>query len=85
MRAGDVVLHRPTGERWVVAVVVGDDLAWVGWPDGIARTSDCELVEACSDTEHERTLRMVADSQGDQWRQRRAREQLATLQAEGKS
>jgi hypothetical protein len=60
MRAGDTVLHKPTGEEWLVAYVEGDDLAWCGWPDGLARTGDCELVRACSDEEHVRRLRALA-------------------------
>lgn len=46
MRTGDHVLHKPSGETWVVAFVDGDDLAWCGWPNGLARTSDCELDSA---------------------------------------
>lgn len=29
-----------------------DQLSWFGWPEGLAKISDCELVEACSDEEH---------------------------------
>ncbi len=42
---GDIVLHGPTEERWVVACVQGDRLSWVGWPEGTALLSDCTLVE----------------------------------------
>lgn len=56
IRAGDTVKHTPTGETWVVAGVDGDDLAWMGWPDGLARTSDCVAIGACSDEKHRRTL-----------------------------
>ncbi len=61
-RCGDRVLHRPSGETWVVAYVDGNDLAWCGWPDGLARTSDCDLVKAASDEDHLRLLREVAKS-----------------------
>lgn len=66
VRAGDHVLHGPTGETWVVAWAdpVTDDLAWCGWPDGMARLSDCTLVKAASDEEHQRTLRGVKASGG---------------------
>ena len=57
MRTGDTVLHRPSGEAWLVAYVDGPDLAWFGWPEGFARVDDCELVKACSDEEHEKALR----------------------------
>lgn len=46
-QCGDVVLHLPTGETWIVAAAdhAADDLAWFGWPEGLARASDCVLVE----------------------------------------
>jgi hypothetical protein len=61
MRTGDYVKHGPTGETWVVAYVDGPDLAWSGWPEGVARVADCTLVKACSDEEHEAHLREWAD------------------------
>lgn len=61
MRAGDTVKHGPTGETWVVAYVRGEHMAWSGWPEGEARTEDCEVVEACDDEEHEAALRLWAD------------------------
>lgn len=42
---GDTVKHGPTGETWIVAYVEGERLAWVGWPQGEARLSDCTLIE----------------------------------------
>lgn len=53
-RCGDHVLHRPSGETWVVAYAdpATDDLAWAGWPNGLARLSDCEIVHRCTDAEH---------------------------------
>jgi hypothetical protein len=74
MRAGDIVLHRPTGERWVVAYVDGDYLAWCGWPEGEARVADCDLVEAVSDAKHREWLERIAASSG-----RRARMAAAAL------
>lgn len=45
---GDEVLHRPTGESWVV-LRAGDDSAGAfvepaGWPPCRARASDCDLI-----------------------------------------
>jgi len=53
-RCGDHVLHLPSDETWVVAYAdpVIDRLAWAGWPNGIARLSDCEITKQCSDEEH---------------------------------
>lgn len=59
-RCGDHVLHRPSGEKWLVAWCEGDDLAWCGWPNGIARTSDCEIVHRADDTEHRKMAAEVA-------------------------
>lgn len=56
MRAGDCVRHRPTGEKWRVAYVRGDHLAWCGWPPGEALVSDCDILELCSDEEHASAL-----------------------------
>lgn len=51
-RCGDHVLHRPSGETWVVAYSEGNDLCAAGWPDEIAKTSDCEIIKRCTDEEH---------------------------------
>ena len=57
MRAGDHVLHRPTGETWTLA---GNPehgkVQWFGWPEGYAKESDCELQYACTDEEHKQAL-----------------------------
>lgn len=43
----DRVFHRPTGETWLLAYADYEtgDLSWLGWPEGRARISDCDLVE----------------------------------------
>lgn len=51
-RCGDHVLHRPSGEQWVVAWAEGDDLAPAGWPNSVARLADCEVTHRCTDEEH---------------------------------
>lgn len=61
MRAGDTVLHRPSGEKWSVAYVEDDRLAWRGWPLGTALVSDCELIRSCSDEEHAKVLTEMAE------------------------
>ena len=60
IRTGDTVFHEPTGKTWLVAYVEGDDLAWCGWPSGLARVKDCLLVKSCSDEEHLKLLREIA-------------------------
>lgn len=56
MRAGDVVRHTPTNEKWVVACVEGNDLYWCGWLPGYAKVSDCVLVESATDDENRAAL-----------------------------
>lgn len=47
IQCGDWVLHRPSGETWVVAAAdhERDDLMWCGWPEGMARVSDCDVIK----------------------------------------
>jgi hypothetical protein len=51
-RAGDMVFHRPTQEKWVLAYAEGSFVAPCGWPDCQAKASDCDLVRAATDAEH---------------------------------
>ncbi len=74
IRAGDTVLHLKSGEKWVVAAVEpnGQHLCPMGWPESIALTEDCQLLEAASDEQHQQTLLEVlkpGDVSGirDQW------------------
>lgn len=61
LRMGDKVRHRPSGEEWLIAYETADgDVAWLGWPDGRARASDCELLQAATDTEHWALVEQVA-------------------------
>jgi len=83
MRTGDTVKHIPTGELWTVAWADERELMPCGWPEGFAKVSDCELVEACSDEEHWRLVEEIAgmrpdpDGRGD-GRQRRCFQLLET-------
>ena len=77
MRTGDTVHHQPSGETWIVAYVDGEYMAWCGWPEGEARTEDCEVVRVVSDAEHEAWLLRIAESSGK--RARMARVALARL------
>ena len=58
-RCGDVVLHKPSGEEWLVAWAEGNDIAWCGWPNGLARVSDCEITKKATDAEHLKIVRDV--------------------------
>ena len=53
-----------------------DELSWCGWPDGIAKLSDCEVVSRATDEQHQKFLAMIAQSPG-----RRGDRARATLAA----
>ena len=74
---GDVVLHAPSGEQWLVACVRGDDLSWCGWPEGIARLSDCSLVKKATLEARLALLTELAAMGSDDHRQRHAAYVLA--------
>lgn len=87
VRAGDVVYHRPSKERWVVAAVspTGEKLACCGWPESIAEVADCDIIEdrRATDSEHiERLEKVIAHCFG-QLRGSWARQELARTKAGG--
>jgi len=45
IETGDVVLHEPSGEEWLVAFVEDGRLSWLGWTEGTANVADCKLVK----------------------------------------
>ena len=65
IRCGDVVFHRPTRERWLVAWAHGHELAPAGWPSCVARIKDCQVVRHCTDEEHEKEVRAWLSSRSD--------------------
>ena len=76
IRTGDTVYHHPTKEKWVVAYADDerDELAWIGWPPGHAKLSDCTLLKSCSDEDHLKELRALSQMQGsppDGWDHRK--------------
>lgn len=73
IRCGDHVLHEPSGEEWVVAWAdyKSGDIAWCGWPNGIARLADCRVIKKATDEEYARYVRDVieiGDSRSDKAR-----------------
>lgn len=65
-RSGDVVLHRPSGETWVVAYADPETgyMSYCGWPDGEVPISDCTLTKAASDAEHHDWLDRIMAADG---------------------
>lgn len=70
IRCGDGVLHRPTGEKWLVAYADYEtgDLAWSGWPEGRARIEDCEIVSVATDEQHEKHVHEWLEKRSDDHR-----------------
>jgi hypothetical protein len=54
VKIGDTVLHKPSGEQWVVARIYSNgDIIPAGWPCSLGRAEDIELVEECSEEAHD--------------------------------
>jgi hypothetical protein len=65
-RAGDVVFHLPSGEKWLLAYGDSDSVSACGWPESIAKAADCRLIVAASDADHREMLeRWAAKGTGD--------------------
>lgn len=80
LRAGDHVLHRPSGEKWVLACDEDHgEIICCGWPETFAKASVCERIKAATDKERLSTLRDVARIT-DQRRGSLARVQLAAME-----
>lgn len=66
IRPNDVVLHKPSGEKWVVAGVHydGNSLIPKGYPfPCVAQTADCELLERhyTSKPQEEKMIRVLME------------------------
>lgn len=84
IKPGDVVLHKPSGERWVVAYAdyERDELSWFGWPEGYAKLSSCELVKSVTFEEALKDLVRWAEpkpGRGNDLRHRYAASMLARV------
>lgn len=62
IKTGDTVFHLPSAEMWTVAFAryETNDLAWCGWPEGLARISDCVLMHSCSPDSELELIREIA-------------------------
>lgn len=76
IKTGDVVLHRPSGERWLVAYAENGYVCACGWPETLAKESDCELVDSASEENRIRLLHEIANKQGNDTRRSYARRVL---------
>ena len=64
--AGDAVKHLPSGEEWIVAALSLDSahLYACGWPETMAKLSDCELIAKASIDQRMTILTEAARSGG---------------------
>ncbi len=52
IRAGATVLHKPSGETWVVYIMRGNTVIAADYPQRVASVEDCELIQGVSDEDH---------------------------------
>lgn len=78
IETADHVLHRPSGETWLVSYVQDGYLSWCGWPEGRVPLADCELVWKATPDERIKLVAQMArwDEDGSP-RARYGRERLA--------
>ena len=75
---GDIVFHKPTEEKWVVACVIEDKLSWCGYPEGYANLTDCELLDSADENERKKLLIQMSESSPNDHRARYAKIRLMT-------
>lgn len=63
----DHVFHRPTGETWLVAYAEGSFLSPCGWPNCLAKISDCTLVKKATPKERDKLLAEMAQPKDSEW------------------
>lgn len=79
-KPGDIIFHKPTGETWVVAVVEGENVWYMGWPEGYAKAEDCILKEpASAERSKACLLDLASHERTDDQRVRIAKSQVEAL------
>lgn len=58
---GDTVIHTPTGEEWLVAVVENNTLCCCGWPATLVKVEDCVLTEKATPEARDALLKRLAN------------------------
>lgn len=71
---GDKVYHKPSKEEWVVAFNENGRLSPCGWPETLAQTDDCVLLEKATDEKRieleQRLLEMPSGDIRGSWARR---------------
>lgn len=78
---GDFVLHKPSGEEWVVAYVENGRVACCGWPYTLAELSDCQLTAKATPEKRQKLLEDLSRMSGDDPRKTYARRLLSEQSA----
>jgi len=81
-RTGDVVKHNPSGETWVLAWGNEQEVIACGWPETVAKPSDCTLVVAATDEAHRKLVLEIAGKRNDDLRKSRCWDLVEKWRAE---
>lgn len=79
---GDAVLHRPSGETWLVAYVRNGYVCCCGWPESLAKVEDCELTRKATPEKRMELLEKMKTTEGS--RGAYARQRLAEEKPDGR-
>lgn len=60
---GDAILHRPSGETWLVAYYNHGYVCCCGWPESLAKVEDCELKRKATPEQRHELLVKLSESQ----------------------
>jgi hypothetical protein len=72
IETADIVKHNPTGEKWLVAYVENDRLCACGWPETLAKLSDCTLVKKATEDKKQNLINELAAMSGHEYDSRRS-------------
>lgn len=85
IKPGDAVLHKPSGETWLVAAPSPDGMRLIccGWPESMAEVSECEVTRVATDAEAVELAGQVVKQCAGQCRASWAREWLKAREVKG--
>jgi hypothetical protein len=82
MDTGDSVVHKPTGDVYLVACVHAPYLHTAGFPECRLLIADCVVKDTCSDSMRRDIIKRMAGSSGMGHRSVCARERLRSIMDE---
>jgi len=75
----DHVLHKPSGDQWLVAYATETEVIPCGWPLSYAKKEDCDLIKKATPEQKLQLLNEIAASDGNDPRTRYAISILAAI------